>query len=306
MLNRVKQEIRKSVVGKEGAIESIMIALLSGGHILIEDLPGTGKTTLAKAFSKAMNCVYNRIQFTPDLMPSDLIGVSIYDKNAQAFKFQKGPLFTNILLADEINRTSPKTQSSLLEAMEESQVTIDGNTYALKTPFLVIATENPIELQGTFPLPEAQLDRFMMRITLGYPEADEEMAILSLKEKFEEVRAVIGADDIEKGKAALSQVYVDDAIKKYIVKLCHATRVHPGIRLGASPRASVHLFNGAKAKAYLENRNYVIATDVMSLFETVIAHRLILKGESLYKGTSAKQILGEIIGTVEVPKVESR
>ena len=191
MLNSIKTEIKKTLVGKDHAIDSIMIALLSGGHVLIEDLPGLGKTTLAKAFSAALNCKYSRIQFTPDLMPSDLIGISVYSREKQAFVFHKGPLFTNILLADEINRTSPKTQSSLLEAMEEAQVTIDGETHILEKPFLVIATENPIELQGTFPLPEAQLDRFMMRISLGYPSLQEESEILTLKESIEAIQAVV-------------------------------------------------------------------------------------------------------------------
>jgi MoxR-like ATPase len=304
MLNQIKSEIKKTLVGKESAIEGIMIALLSGGHILIEDLPGLGKTTLAKAFSKAMNCTFSRIQFTPDLMPSDLIGVSIYDKSSQKFVFQRGPLFTNILLADEINRTSPKTQSSLLEAMEENQITIDGTTYILEAPFLVIATENPIELQGTFPLPEAQLDRFMMRVTLGYPTLDEEMSILTLKEKNEQVQTVIPQETLMEARSKMNEVYVDPAIKEYIVKLCKATREHASIKLGASPRASVHLFNGAKAKALLSDRDYVIASDVSELFEPIVAHRLILKGEAQFRGIGTKGILHEIIQMVEVPKVK--
>lgn len=303
MLNIVKNEVKKTVVGKESAIESIMIALLSGGHILIEDLPGLGKTTLAKSFAKAMNCQFNRVQFTPDLMPSDLMGISIFDKNKQTFVFQKGPLFTNVLLADEINRTSPKTQSSLLEAMEENQVTIDGTTYPLAAPFLVIATENPIELQGTFPLPEAQLDRFMMRIALGYPNLEEEVNILTLKEVDQEIEGVLTEEVLLKARAEMEKVYVDHAIKTYIVKLCKATREHNGVKLGGSPRASVHLFKGAKAKAYLEGRDYVIASDVANIFESVMAHRLILKGEALYKGMGAKHLLSEILETVEVPKV---
>lgn len=280
-----------------------MIALLSGGHVLIEDLPGLGKTTLAKAFSAALNCKYSRIQFTPDLMPSDLIGISVYSREKQAFVFHKGPLFTNILLADEINRTSPKTQSSLLEAMEESQVTIDGETHILEKPFLVIATENPIELQGTFPLPEAQLDRFMMRISLGYPSIQEESEILTLKESLKAIQAVVQRDDLIKAMAEMEQVYVDSALKSYIVNLVRASREHEAIKLGASPRASVHLFNGARAKAYLEGRNYVLASDVSSLYETIIAHRLIIKGEALYRGISLKNLILEIIGSVEVPKV---
>ena len=303
MIEVVKKEIKKTLVGKDAAIEGILIALLSGGHVLIEDLPGLGKTTLAKAFSNALNCKYRRIQFTPDLMPSDLIGISIYSKEKQEFVFHEGPLFTNILLADEINRTSPKTQSSLLEAMEECQVTVDGKTFQLEKPFLVIATENPIELQGTFALPEAQLDRFMMRISLGYPSTEEEIEVLTLKESPAQVAAVVTQENLKEATAKIEKIYVDPALKKYIVKLIKATREHSAIKLGASPRASVHLFNGAKAKAYLNDRDYVIASDISSLFETIIGHRLILKGEAMYRGTGLKVLLQEIVDSVEVPKV---
>ncbi len=303
MISSLKKEIGKTLVGKEQAIDSILIAMLSGGHVLIEDLPGLGKTTLAKAFSSAMDCTYRRIQFTPDLMPSDLIGVTVYSKEQQQFIFHEGPIFTNVLLADEINRTSPKTQSSLLEAMEEAQVTIDGKTIKLDKPFLVIATENPIELQGTFPLPEAQLDRFMMRISLGYPSSSEEVEILTLKESPETIKPVVSKEALETAMNEMEKVYVDPALKNYIVKLSKATREHAAIRLGASPRASVHLFNGAKAKAYLEGRNFVIASDISSLFETVVGHRLILKGEALYRGVGLKALLQEIVDSVEVPKV---
>ncbi len=303
MIQSIKNEIKKTLVGKDEAIDSILIAMLSGGHVLIEDLPGLGKTTLAKAFAGAMDCTYRRIQFTPDLMPSDLIGVSIYSKEQQQFVFHEGPIFTNILLADEINRTSPKTQSSLLEAMEESQVTIDGKTIILERPFLVIATENPIELQGTFPLPEAQLDRFMMRISLGYPTTDEEIDILTLKETKEQVKPVVNHETLLEAMTDMEKVYVDPALKKYIVKLVKATREHTAVKLGASPRASVHLFNGAKAKAYLLGREFVIASDISSLIETVIGHRLILKGEALYRGVGLKTLLQEIVDSVEVPKV---
>lgn len=303
MINLVKNEIKKTLVGKDNAIESIMIAMLSGGHVLIEDLPGLGKTTLAKAFAASLECAYRRIQFTPDLMPSDLIGISVYSKEQQKFVFHEGPIFTNVLLADEINRTSPKTQSSLLEAMEESQVTVDGKTIKLEAPFIVIATENPIELQGTFPLPEAQLDRFMMRISLGYPTADEEVEILSLKEKPAEIKGVITKETLADAIMEMEKVYVDPALKQYIVKLMKATRDHSSIKLGASPRASVHLFNGARAKAYLEGRDFVMASDISGLFESVIGHRLILKGEALHRGTGLKALLQEIVASVEVPKV---
>lgn len=303
MINLIKNEIRKTVVGKETAIESILIAMLSGGHVLIEDLPGLGKTTLAKAFAASIDCTFRRIQFTPDLMPSDLIGISIYSKEQQKFVFHEGPIFTNVLLADEINRTSPKTQSSLLEAMEEAQVTIDGKTIKLDTPFIVIATENPIELQGTFPLPEAQLDRFMMRISLGYPSTNEEVEILSLKENPEDIKGMITKESLIAAMTEMEKVYVDPALKLYIVKLIKATREHTSVKLGASPRASVHLFNGAKAKAYLDGRDFVMASDISGLFETIIGHRLILKGEALHRGTGLKSLLQEIVASVEVPKV---
>jgi MoxR-like ATPase len=291
------------LVGKDQAIDSILIAILSGGHVLIEDLPGLGKTTLAKSFAAAMDLTYRRIQFTPDLMPSDLIGVSVYSKEQEKFIFHEGPIFTNVLLADEINRTSPKTQSSLLEAMEESQVTIDGKTLTLEKPFLVIATENPIELQGTFPLPEAQLDRFMMRISLGYPTGDEEVEILTLKETPDEIQPVVAKNDLKAAMEEMESVFVDPALKQYIVKLIKATREHSAIKLGASPRASVHLFKGAKAKAYLEGRNFVTASDITSIFDTVVGHRLILKGEATYRGIGLKGLLKEISDSVEVPKV---
>ena len=304
MLESIKNEMRKTLVGKELAIENVMIALLSGGHVLIEDLPGLGKTTLAKSFAKANDCTFNRVQFTPDLMPSDLIGISIFDKQLQKFEFQKGPLFSNILLADEINRTSPKTQSSLLEAMEESQVTIDGYTYHLEQPFMVIATENPIEQQGTFPLPEAQLDRFMMRISLGYPSIDEEMDILSLKESTEEINAIVTKQKIKEMIQAVDQIFVDTALKAYIVKLCKATRDNASVRLGASPRTSVHLFKAAKAKAYLEGRNFVIGKDIYELFENIVSHRILLKGEAVYRGINVKTLVESILKSVEIPRLD--
>lgn len=303
MLNLIQSEIRKNLVGKENAIESILIALLTGGHILIEDLPGTGKTTLAKSFSKVLNLKFSRVQFTPDLMPSDLIGISIFDKEKQAFVFQKGPIFTHIMLADEINRTSPKTQSSLLEAMEESQVTVDGITHTLKTPFLVIATENPIELQGTFPLPEAQLDRFMMRISLGYPSFDEEVQILSQKEKGESIHEVVYAEQLIKAQNEAAEVMVKEAVKQYIVKLCKATREHSSVKLGASPRASVHLFQAAKAKAYLRGHDFVMPQDVKDVFKAIIEHRILLKGDAIYKGITVEKVVDEILTVTEVPRM---
>lgn len=305
MLQEIKNEMKKTLIGKDRAIESVMIALLSGGHVLIEDLPGLGKTTLAKTFAKVNNCSFSRVQFTPDLMPSDLIGVSIFDKSSQRFEFQKGPIFCNILLADEINRTSPKTQSSLLEAMEEGQITVDGNTYALERPFIVIATENPIEQQGTFPLPEAQLDRFMMRISLGYPSIDEEIDILTLKESVSEVNSIVEKEKIEALIQEVESIHVADSIKAYIVKLCKASRENSAVRLGASPRTSVHLFKAARAKAFLEGRSFVTGRDVHDLFEEIISHRILLKGEAVYRGVTVKQLVEDILKSIELPRVES-
>ena len=304
MLNRITDEVKKQLVGKDEAVKSVLVTMLAGGHVLIEDLPGLGKTTLAKAVAGAIDLKYQRVQFTPDLMPSDLMGVSIFNKEKQQFVFQKGPIFTNLLLADEINRTSPKTQSSLLEAMEENQVTVDGNTYALTKPFMVIATENPIELHGTFPLPEAQLDRFMLRIALGYPTLDEEVAILDLKEKQLSKSAVVSIDQLMEETLKVEKVYVDEAIKHYMARLCQKTREHDHVKLGASPRALVHLFMCARARAHLEGRDYVTGLDVTTLFHGVIGHRLILKGEAVYRGIDVNQILTEILNDVDMPKVK--
>lgn len=304
MLQRITAEVGKQLVGKEESVKQVLIAMLAGGHVLIEDLPGLGKTTLAKAVAGAVSLQFQRIQFTPDLMPSDLMGVTIFDKERQQFNFQQGPIFTNLLLADEINRTSPKTQSSLLEAMEENQVTVDGKTYALNKPFMVIATENPIELQGTFPLPEAQLDRFMLRISLGYPTLDEEVAILDLKERREVVGEVIRIDELLAETSKVEAVYVDEALKHYMARLCQKTREHAHIKLGASPRALVHMFQAVRAKAYLEGRDYVVGSDITSLFHAVVAHRLILKGEAVYRGVDVNQVLTEILNDVDMPRVK--
>lgn len=304
MLKEIKSEIHKVVIGKDLAIECLAIAMLSGGHVLIEDLPGLGKTTLAKAFSKAIDCEFNRVQFTPDLMPSDLIGVSIYNQEKGLFTFHQGPIFTNVLLADEINRTSPKTQSSLLEAMAEGQVTSDGQTYTLERPFMVIATENPIEMSGTFPLPEAQLDRFMMQISLGYPSLEEELEILNSKEIKPSLLSVYTKESTLEAIKEIESIFVDPAIKHYIISLCSATRSHPDVRVGASPRASVHLFEAIKARAFLQGRTYAIIDDVKALFEIVVKHRLLVKGDAIYRGQGAKAIIDHILKTVQVPRVE--
>ncbi len=304
MLDLVINEVKKQLVGKEEAVKSVLVAMLAGGHVLIEDLPGLGKTTLAKAVASAIDLKYQRVQFTPDLMPSDLMGVSVFDREKQQFSFQKGPIFTNLLLADEINRTSPKTQSSLLEAMEENQVTVDGKTYPLTRPFMVIATENPIELQGTFPLPEAQLDRFMLRIALGYPTLDEEVAILDLKENQQTQNVVLHLENLLEETSKVEKVYVDEALKHYMARLCQKTREHIHVKLGASPRGLVHLFQAVRAKAHIEGRTYVTGQDITTLFHAVIGHRLILKGEAIYRGIDVNQVLTEILNDVDMPRVK--
>lgn len=301
MIKALKAEIGKNIIGKQNAIEQLTIALLAEGHVLIEDLPGVGKTTLAKAFSHALKCDFKRLQFTPDLMPSDVVGVTIYNKKTENFEFKKGPVFTHIMLADEINRTSPKTQSGLLEAMEEGQVTMDGKSYVLKKPFMVIATENTLDMQGTFPLPEAQQDRFMMRIHLGYPDPHEEIDILD-KGKKPFIQAPISTpEEVQAWIDQAKNIHVSPALKKYIVSLCQATRKHPSIKLGASPRASIHLYHASRAKALLKGREYVIPTDITTQVQPILAHRLKLNSEAIFKGYTAETILNRLMDEIPIP-----
>jgi len=304
ILEAVIANVEQVIVGKRQEVEQSLIALTCRGHLLIEDVPGVGKTVLAKSLARSIGCSFKRIQFTPDLLPSDVTGVSIYNQKSGEFEFRPGPVIAQIVLADEINRATPKTQAALLEAMEECQVTVDGSTYTLPSPFMVLATQNPIEYEGTFALPEAQLDRFMMRIRLGYPLRDEEVTVLDRQQfshPVEDLAQVASAEDLIGAQAAVRQVHVAPELRRYIVDLTAATRQHPDVYLGASPRGSLALFRAAQARALLRGRDYAIPDDVKALAEPTLAHRLIVNPSARVKGTSASAILSEILRTLAVP-----
>ena len=299
---RVIASVERVIIGKHVEVRMALVALLCEGHILIEDVPGVGKTMLAKAMSQSIGCTFRRIQFTPDLLPSDVTGLSIFNQKTAEFEFRPGPIMAQVVLADEINRATPKTQSALLECMEERQATIDGVTYPMPPPFLVIATQNPIEYEGTFPLPEAQLDRFMLRLRLGYPKAMEEIVILDEQKRrhpLEEVTQVLGLEELREMQSAIKEVYVDQAVAEYIVRLVHATREHPDVYLGASPRGSLNLYR-SQAYAALAGRDYVIPDDVKQLAVAVLAHRLIVKSQASLREVDPEQIVREILASVPV------
>ncbi|MGI6097252.1 MAG: AAA family ATPase [Dethiobacteria bacterium] len=301
---KIVDNIARVVVGKSEAVKLLIVALLAEGHVLLEDVPGVGKTLLAKTLARSTGGSFKRVQFTPDLLPADITGFNIYNQQSGEFKFQPGPVSANILLADEINRTIPRTQASLLEAMEERQVTVDGITRALPEPFLVIATQNPIELEGTFPLPEAQLDRFLLRISLGYPSKEEEDLIISRFQEtnpLEDLQPVISPAEVVNLQKQRRTIKISPAIREYIVKIVDATRRSPLLRFGASPRGSLSLMRAAQAMAAFENRDYVLPDDLKAIIKPVLAHRLILKPEEKMRGTTAEDILEEIIAQVEVP-----
>ncbi len=301
---KMTASIGRVLVGKKETIEMVFIGLLCEGHVLIEDVPGVGKTLLAKAMAKSSGCRFKRIQCTPDLLPSDVTGINYFNPKTTAFEFRPGPILGNIILVDEINRAMPRTQSSLLECMQETQVTVDLETIALPRPFMILATQNPIELEGTFPLPEAQLDRFLLRVRLGYPEAGEEEAILSRfhdSNPLDELPRVLEPEGILHLQKICRQVYVEDSVRKYITELTRATRSHEKIRLGSSPRASLGLYLAAQARAASQGRKYVIPDDVKNLANPVLAHRFVLKTEARMKGLSQEEIVNEILGTVPVP-----
>lgn len=296
--NALKKEIEKIIIGKPEQIHHILLAVLCGGHVLLDDLPGSGKTTLIRALSLALGCDYRRIQFTPDLLPSDILGMTIYNQKTGDFELRKGPVDTNILLADEINRAIPRTQSALLEAMEERQITIDGQTFLLPEPFLVMATQNPVERESTFQLPAAQMDRFFIRISLGYPKMSEEMEMLeNLGDgiPFDKIDAVTSPEELMEMRREIQDVAISQPLKEYIVSLVHATRNHPSLKAGASPRASRTLFQGAKASAASEGRSYAIPEDVQKLAIPVLSHRIVLTGEARYSRKTPGEIIAQIL-----------
>lgn len=303
-LNQTVDEIEKVIIGKRDVITLLVVALLAGGHVMIEDVPGTGKTTLATALGKSTGLTFKRAQFTPDVTASDITGFNLFNKETNRFEFRPGMCMTNILLADEINRTSPKTQSALLEAMEERNVTVDGHTYRLPCPFMVIATQNELGFVGTFPLPEAQLDRFMIKVSMGYPSISEELKILTGKignEPMDNVRAVCTADELEQYSQLTGQVTVDSKIANYIVNFTSATRNHPAVLLGASPRASLALMRCSQALALISGRTYVIPEDVSSLIPYVLSHRIHIKQEAKIKGITAKNVLEDVKNSIMHP-----
>jgi MoxR-like ATPase len=300
---RVAANVERVIVGKHAEVRMALVSLLCEGHILIEDVPGVGKTMLAKALAKSIGCTFRRIQFTPDLLPSDVTGLSIFNQKTQEFEFRPGPIMAQVVLADEINRATPKTQSALLECMEERQATIDGVTYQMPSPFLVIATQNPIEYEGTFALPEAQLDRFMLRLRLGYPKAMEELVILDEQKRthpLDEIGQVLGVDELRQMQTAVKEVYVDQAVAEYIVRLATATREHPDVYLGASPRGSINLYHASQAFAALDGRDYVIPDDVKQLAVAVLAHRLIVKSQASLREIDPDAIVREILAEVPI------
>jgi MoxR-like ATPase len=302
--SRIVENISHVIVGKGQSIELLMTALLADGHVLIEDIPGLGKTLIAKSLARSIGASFKRVQFTPDLLPSDITGFNVYNQHTGEFSFQVGPVMTNVLVADEINRTIPRTQSSLLESMEERQVTVDGRTYPLLHPFFVIATQNPIELEGTFPLPEAQVDRFLMRIRLGYPGQDEEITILKRFQEddpFLKLESVATPELISQLQDARKKIRVSQPVIEYITNIVRATRNSPYLRLGASPRGSIGLMRGGQALSALRGREYVLPDDIKYLAIPVLAHRLILREEERLRGETQENILSEIIRSVPVP-----
>ena len=301
---RVLDNVERVIVGKSSAVELVLVAVFCEGHVLLEDVPGIGKTMLARAVAKSLGCTFRRVQSTPDLLPSDITGTYLYNQKTSEFEFRPGPVFAQILLADEINRATPRTQSCLLECMQEQQVTVDLETVALPRPFMIIATQNPIELEGTFPLPEAQLDRFMMRVRLGYPSEDEETTIL---ERFQEdnpldnLVSVIDARELLELQRLCRKVHVDDSVRNYAIAITRATRSHPSLELGASPRASLSLHLAAQTLAAIRGRTYVIPDDIKQLAVPTLAHRLIAKTEARLRGRAMESIISEIVTAVPVP-----
>jgi MoxR-like ATPase len=304
--DRVIANVERVIVGKHREVRLALVALLCRGHLLIEDVPGTGKTVLAKAIARSLGCTFRRIQFTPDLLPSDVTGLSIYNQKTREFEFRPGPIMSQVVLADEINRATPKTQSSLLECMEERQATVDGTTWPMPDPFLVIATQNPIEYEGTFALPEAQLDRFMLRLKLGYPEPVDEIVILDEQKRthpIDDIGEVLSGDELREMQTLVREVYVDPTVADYIVRLVSGTRNHPDVYLGASPRGSIALYRAGQALAGLLGRDYVIPDDVKALAAPALAHRLIIKTSSSIHDVQAAQVVHELLDATPIEGV---
>lgn len=308
IITQIVDNVANVFVGKRLIIERVVLAFISGGHVLIEDVPGVGKTTLVHAVAKSLDCSFKRIQFTPDLLPSDITGITVYNIKTGEFEFKEGPIMANIILADEINRSSPKTQSSLLEAMQEGQITIDGITHKLPDPFIVLATQNPIEYEGTFPLPEAQLDRFSMRISIGYPDSEEEKKILKLfgcENPLNHLKSVITSGQVKMIREEINKIYVDDKVEEYIISIIHATRAHADIYLGCSPRGTLTLYSTSRALAFIRGRDFVIPDDVKELVYPVLNHRLILKPDAKISSKTTELILKDILNSTRVPLVKN-
>ena len=306
---KIVENVKRVIIGKDYSVELAVVALLSQGHILIEDVPGVGKTMLARSLARSTGCDFKRIQFTPDLLPSDITGVSIYNQKTSDFEFKQGPIISQLVLADEINRATPKTQSALLEAMEERQVTVEGVTHLVPLPFTVMATQNPIEYEGTFPLPEAQLDRFLLIITLGYPSIEEELAIVSNQQEshpIESLGAVTAADEIIEVQRQVKKIYVDDLIRQYIVTITNATREHADISLGSSPRGSLALFRGSQAMALIRGRDFVVPDDIKELAVPVLSHRIIVSAAARMRGVQSRDVIRELMDEIPVPGAEAR
>jgi len=304
LAERTAGNIERVIVGKRDVIDLLLVALLCEGHVLIEDVPGTGKTMLAKSLARTLDCTFRRIQFTPDLLPSDVSGVSFFNQRVQDFEFRPGPIFAQVVLADEINRATPRTQSALLECMEERQVSIEGETRPLPRPFLVLATQNPIELEGTFPLPEAQLDRFLLRLSVGYPSEGDERAIVQRfrgGSPLDELPSVVGGAELLTMQRAVRDVHVSEAVEDYVVRLVRASRLHAALELGASPRATLALYRCAQALAAVRGRGYVLPDDVKTLAPAVLTHRVIATAQARMRGRGAAEVVAELLSTVPVP-----
>ncbi len=307
--NKIVSNVEKVIIGKQAAVELTVLGLLAQGHMLIEDVPGVGKTVLAKSLSKSVGCKFQRIQFTPDMLPSDVTGVSVFNQKTLEFEFRPGPIHAQIVLVDEINRATPKTQSALLEAMEEKQVTVDGNSYSLGSPFMVLATQNPIEYEGTFPLPEAQLDRFLLRIQLGYPSKSQEIEVLERQHQthpLESIEQVVSVEELQEAQEAIKAIYLDDLVKEYIVDIVRQTREHPDVYLGASSRGALAIYRLCQAKAAFDGRDYVLPDDVKALTKPALAHRIIVGPAARIKDIEPAAIVDDILDKLPVPGAQVR